>query len=116
MDGSGTRGPLVLAGDIGGSKTVLGLFVKGKGRACLKEGETFSSREFRDLEGIIRRFLERHPVSVEAWFNTVCHQQIEPAIPSQLQPFSAGNAKVAGVCPGGLFGGLVRIECDVPSK
>ena len=55
---------VVLAGDIGGTKTNLGIFLKGKRRPLLKAIETFSSREAPNLEKIIELFLERHKVSI----------------------------------------------------
>ena len=55
---------LVLAGDIGGTKTNLGLFLKGKERSVPKVIETFSSQNAPDLEHIIQQFLEIHPVPV----------------------------------------------------
>lgn len=54
----------VLAGDIGGTKTTLGLFLEGRERPVPKVIETFSSRNSSDLEHIIRQFLEIHPVIV----------------------------------------------------
>jgi glucokinase len=54
----------VLAGDIGGTKTNLGLFLEGKEHPVPKVIETFSSRNSPDLEYIIRQFLEMHPVTV----------------------------------------------------
>ena len=54
----------VLAGDIGGTKTNLGLFPMGKDRVVPEVIETFSSRNEPDLEHIIRQFLEIHPVPV----------------------------------------------------
>jgi glucokinase len=56
--------PFVLAGDIGGTKTNLGLFFSEKERPVPKVIETFSSRKAPDLEHIIRHFLEIHPVSI----------------------------------------------------
>ncbi|MFO7556609.1 MAG: glucokinase [Desulfobacterales bacterium] len=55
---------LVLAGDIGGTKTNLGLFLEGKKHPVPKVIETFSSRNSPDLEHIIRQFLKMHPVTV----------------------------------------------------
>ena len=51
---------MVLAGDIGGTKTNLGLYVPGKRRPVPKVIETYASREARHLETIIEGFLERH--------------------------------------------------------
>ena len=55
---------LVLTGDIGGTKTNLGLFISGKRRPLPKVVESYSSREAPDLEDIIKRFLERHQTSI----------------------------------------------------
>jgi glucokinase len=52
--------PMVLAGDIGGTKTNLGLFIRGKQRPRLEAMETFSSRDNPNLEGIITRFMDKH--------------------------------------------------------
>ncbi len=55
---------IILAGDIGGTKTSLGLFTKGKRRPRLKISETYPSREAPDLRDIIERFLGAYPVPV----------------------------------------------------
>jgi glucokinase len=54
----------IIAGDIGGTKTNMGFFLKGKKRPVPKVIETFSSRTAPNLEHIIRKILEIHPVSV----------------------------------------------------
>ncbi len=55
----------VLAGDIGGTKTNLGLFVKAKGRRPRpKVVETFSSQGVPDLEGMVTEFLRNHPAAI----------------------------------------------------
>lgn len=54
----------VLAGDIGGTKASLGLFLKGKNRPELLAMESFSSRNSPDLETLIRKFLRAHPSPV----------------------------------------------------
>jgi glucokinase len=55
---------MVLAGDIGGTKTNLGLFVKGKRRPVLKVMETYSSKEAPNLEHLLHLFLEKHEFAV----------------------------------------------------
>ncbi|MBE9582220.1 MAG: glucokinase [Proteobacteria bacterium] len=57
---------MVLAGDIGGTKTNLGLFSKGKRRPLLKAIETYPSRKALNLEQIIEQFLAKHPVSISS--------------------------------------------------
>lgn len=56
----------VLAGDIGGTKTSLGLYVEKDGAPVLKKLETYSSPDAPDLETIISEFLESRPFSVRA--------------------------------------------------
>ena len=56
----------VLAGDVGGTKTHLGLYVEGKGRPRLSDLETFPSQESLNLEGIVARFLQSRPAPVKA--------------------------------------------------
>ncbi|MGD9053621.1 MAG: glucokinase [Desulfobacterales bacterium] len=55
----------VLAGDIGGTKTRLGLFVAGKQRPVARATAKFSSRHSRSLEGIIDQMLDRYPAKVK---------------------------------------------------
>ena len=54
----------ILAGDIGGTKTHLGLFLRGKRRPILKVSEKYASPEAPNLENIIDRFFSVHEVSV----------------------------------------------------
>jgi glucokinase len=54
----------VLGGDIGGTKTNLGLFLKEKECPVPKVIETFLSQNAPDLEHIIRQFLENNPLPV----------------------------------------------------
>jgi glucokinase len=57
-------GNLVLAGDIGGTKTNLGLFQMGKRRPRSRRMETYSSRHAPNLEHIIGRFLDKHSATI----------------------------------------------------
>jgi glucokinase len=49
---------MILAGDIGGTKTVLALFEEEGGRLSLVRDTTEPSRDFPSLEAILRRFLD----------------------------------------------------------
>jgi len=60
------RDTVVLAGDIGGTKTSVGLFVMGKKRPEPLVVESFPSREAPHLENILDRFLEGHPASISS--------------------------------------------------
>ena len=53
-----------MAGDIGGTKTNLGLFFLGKRRPVPKVIETFSSRGAPAIEYIIERFLDKYQVAI----------------------------------------------------
>ena len=56
---------MLLAGDIGGTKTVMAFFSPGAGvRAPLRE-ETFPSADYPGLEAILRAFVEKHSLKVE---------------------------------------------------
>ena len=54
----------ILAGDIGGTKTRLGLFMPGKKRPVLKADEVFASSDAPDLENIVKKFIDKHPQPV----------------------------------------------------
>jgi len=57
----------ILAGDIGGTKTRLGIFAIGKtSRPLLRYEKIYSSRKFPTLEEIIADFLDRHRIPIEA--------------------------------------------------
>jgi len=60
------RDTVVLAGDIGGTKTSVGLFAMGKKRPEPLAGESFPSREAPDLENIVDRFLESNPAPISS--------------------------------------------------
>lgn len=51
----------ILAGDVGGTKTVVALFEAAEGALRLVRDMTLPSREFPGLDAIIRRFLEAGP-------------------------------------------------------
>ncbi len=57
------RDEIVLAGDVGGTKTALGFFRRGAG-GCprLLVGKTYASREAASLTAILDDFLGRHPL------------------------------------------------------
>ena len=55
----------VLAGDIGGTKTNLGIFVMGKRRPLLKGSHSYPSREFKGLEDIVDLFLSESPLKIQ---------------------------------------------------
>ncbi|WP_051184667.1 glucokinase [Desulfatiglans anilini] len=64
MDGETSTG-MMLAGDIGGTKTVLGLFRRGAARPVLQVSETWLSSAAQGVAEHVERFLERHPAEVQ---------------------------------------------------
>ena len=56
---------IVLAGDIGGTKTNLGLFVKGSPRPLPKVVKTYSSRNAKNLTEILAKFIQHHPARID---------------------------------------------------
>ena len=58
------EGSLLLAGDIGGTKTNLGLFRRGKKRPVLEVEETYTSQQAPSLEHIVKNFIAKHKVGV----------------------------------------------------
>ena len=73
--------PLVLAGDVGGTKTVLGLFSIDSGRPRPRVEETFASSRAANLEEIIERFLRQHGADITA----VCFGVAGPVINGQCK-------------------------------
>lgn len=57
---------MLLAGDIGGTNTRLGLFSLDKGRIKLEAEDNYPSQEYDSLEEILHQFLEEHGQGVEA--------------------------------------------------
>jgi glucokinase len=57
---------LILAGDIGGTKTNLGLFVHKEGRFHAEAFKSYPSREAPGLEPILQDFLAAHPASISS--------------------------------------------------
>jgi len=72
----------ILAGDIGGTKTNLGIFRPGKRRPLPIAIESFPSRESSDLATIIERFLKKHPVVV----NGACFGIAGPVVQGKSKP------------------------------
>lgn len=55
--GRTSREPVILAGDVGGTKTALALFDDERGALQVVREEVLPSREFPSLEAVVRRFL-----------------------------------------------------------
>jgi glucokinase len=84
----------VLAGDIGGTKTNLGLFGRGKNRPVLQVLETYPSRPAPSLEHIVKRFLRKHQVKI----STACFGIAGPVIGGRVKttnlPWDVSEARI----------------------
>lgn len=56
---------MLLAGDIGGTKTILALYADDSHLSAPVAEETFPSTEFDSLETIVEKFLTQHPSTIE---------------------------------------------------
>ena len=85
---------LILAGDIGGTKTNLGLFRRGKKRPVLKALETYPSPGAPSLEHIVKGFLRKHQVQV----STACFGIAGPVIAGRVKttnlPWDISEARI----------------------
>jgi glucokinase len=61
---SDNKNTVILAGDIGGTKTVLSLFVQGEKRPRSKVSESYASGEAPGLVKIIEAFIGKHPAAI----------------------------------------------------
>ena len=82
---------LIIAGDIGGTKTVIGCFVKGERRPVLKEFRIYDSKNSSGLEEIIENFIDIFSLKVSIAcfgiagpvFNGICKTTNLPWIVSE---------------------------------
>jgi glucokinase len=55
---------MILAGDIGGTKTALGIFETLRGEVLLKEDHSFPSRRYASFEAVLKEFLKGKKVKI----------------------------------------------------
>lgn len=87
---------LVLAGDIGGTKTNLGLFIRGRRRPLLKVIESYSSRRAANLENIIKRFLEKHRISIFSACFGIAGPVVNGRCKTTNLPWDVSEARIKG--------------------
>ena len=88
---------IILAGDIGGTKTNLGLFIQGKRRPLLQIIETYSSRGALKLEDIIERFLARHHVSITSACFGIAGPVVNGRCKTTNLPWDVSEARIKGL-------------------
>ena len=99
---------LILAGDIGGTKTNLALYSHGKTRPVAQVVESYSSRDALGLEGIVEQFIEKHPASI----TDVCFAIAGPVIDGRCKttnlPWNVSERSIAR-----RFGWNIRLINDL---
>ena len=93
---------MLLAGDIGGTKTVLGVFTAGKGPHAPLVQATFPSAEYPSLDAFVREFLAR------------AEQRMERAVFGVAGPVVAGRVTVTNL-PWMLDEAQLRAELSMSS-
>jgi glucokinase len=56
---------MILAGDVGGTHTRLAVFTQHERRLCPVVEATYPSRQFADLESLLRQFMAEHPLPID---------------------------------------------------
>jgi glucokinase len=87
-------GTVVLAGDIGGTKTNLGLFLRGRTRPISKVIETYSSREAPNLETMIAWFLNRHQESITSAYFGIAGPVVNGRCKTTNLPWEVTEARI----------------------
>lgn len=86
---------MILAGDIGGTKTILGIFkVEGNSISPVVE-EQFSSQEFLDLESLVRTFLDKHNSKVQYACLSIAGPVIDGRCKTTNLPWVVDSSEVA---------------------
>ena len=91
---NGLDQPIVLAGDIGGTKTNLGLFARGENRPTMLVMESYSSAHAAGLSELITRFLEAHPQSVSAACFGIAGPVIDGRCKATNLPWEVSEAEI----------------------
>ena len=86
---------VVLAGDIGGTKTNLGLFVMGEGRPSPHAVESYPSLETPNLESIVKRFLSDHSASVSSACFGIAGPVVNGRCKTTNLPWEVSEARLA---------------------
>ncbi len=91
---------MLLAGDVGGTKTVVALFEEGASSLRLVRDATLPSRQFESLEAVIRRFLDDGPPThVTAACFGVAGAVVEGRCSTTNLPWELEETRLAGKIP-----------------
>jgi len=92
MDTSNQR--IALAGDIGGTKTNLGLFVAGEDRPEMLLMESYPSNSAAGLSELVSRFLEAHPRSISSACFGIAGPVIDGVCKATNLPWETSEAEI----------------------
>ena len=110
---------MLLAGDIGGTKTTLALFRSGEEDFRTPEASaSYPSREFSSLEHILDRFLSEHPADVERAGFGIAGPVVDGEVATPNLPWHITERNLAhrlGVPRVGLVNDLVANALGIPS-
>src|SRR5437867_13326811 len=87
---------MILAGDIGGTKTILALSDWKTERVEPAREQTFASADFKSFEGILEEFLKPPPKTMTPSGDETETEAAEPAEPEEAPPIMAACFGVAG--------------------
>lgn len=99
---------LILAGDIGGTKTNLALYSHGKTRPVVQVIESYSSRDAQDLESIVEQFVKKHPASIAEGCFAIAGPVIDGRCKTTNLPWDVSERRI-----GRRFGWNVRLINDL---
>ncbi|MBN2123506.1 MAG: glucokinase [Deltaproteobacteria bacterium] len=91
---------MILAGDIGGTKTHIGLFQQGKRRPRLRVLETYPSRAATGLDELVNAFLKDHPSRIAAACFGVAGPVVNGVCRTTNLPWMVSEARIARVIRG----------------
>jgi glucokinase len=92
---------MILAGDVGGTKTLLGLFARAAERPERLEVASFPTREYDDLSAMVQEFLQGRgaaPTAVDSACFGVAGAVVEDAARLTNVPWAVSAAEVAERC------------------
>jgi glucokinase len=94
---------MILAGDIGGTKTLIALYENPRGTLSRVQEEAYPSRDFPSLEDILLRFLDRTPrVAIRAACFAVAGPVIDGRCKTTNLPWELDEGHLAGTLNTGV--------------
>ena len=109
--------PIILAGDVGGSKTVLAAFSRSDGEIRLLARDVFVSPEFPNLSAVIERFLAGRHLELAAAAFGIAGPVLDGCVQTTTRPWHVDESALSdslGKIPVRLFNDLEALALAVP--